>query len=553
MKKLIFIIFGLGLLAGTGRLALSGYRHWRQHRFLSQAADFIARSDAANANLCLSRAIQCDPFDVKALRMYASQVEQAGSRNAIVWRRRVVELEPKVLQNRIDWAKSGLVLGDLAAAKDALESVDEHGRKTSEYHKAAGSLAWGLNDYPAAETHYLEALRLEPDNPATMLNLAMARLVADNGARASWARTSLLSLRTNSAMRLDALRQLMYDALRSGRPDIAASYARELQEDPACRFKDRLEYLNTLRQAQLPQQTSYLPYLKSVAATNSANAYEFVSWMARKGETKEALTWAESLPPVIRTNLPLPLIMAEGYASVAQWPALDSMLKNQDWKDMEYLRHLLMSRSCRMQGNTHLSTVEWRSALKIASRRIDSLNDLIRRTSAWHWNTELDETLWAIVENFPIEKGAFLALYDRLIEEGNTAALHNLLAKISSFVPLTPELKNNFALVSLLMYPKGQHGHLLAREAYNNSPNDPFVVSTYAYSLHLQGKTIEALGLLNKLNQDQLENPAIAAYYGVILAGSGAPGKAKHFLERGLEAKLLPEEKTLLTKAGEKM
>src|SRR5262249_32600414 len=155
----------------------------------------------------------------------------------------------------------------------------------------------------------------------------------------------------------------------------------------------------------------------------------------------------------------------------------DEMLQAQDWREIDYLRRLLRSSALRMQGNILSANVEWRAALKLASKKIDYLNELVRRTVAWNWGAELDETLWAIVENFPVEKGAFLALYDRLIEEGNTAALHSLLAKVSSYVALTPEIKNNFALLSLLLYPQAQHGHELAREAYNNAPQDPFVVS----------------------------------------------------------------------------
>jgi len=551
MKKWIFIASAIAVV-GTSAVLGGPYtfRQWRQRHLIKLADEFLAKSDTPNAILCLRRAVECNPWDVRAYRRFATLAERAGSPNAIWCRHRVVELEPKVLQNRIDWAKSALVLHDYASAKNALLSVDETGQKSVEYHKAAGSLAWAVNDYSAAETQYLEALRLEPDNPATKLNLAISRLVVDNGSKASWARTSLQSLRTNTTVRLDALRQLMYDSLRCGRPDIAASYAREVQEDPGCRFGDRLEYLDTLRQAKLPQETSYLANLKSVAATNSVNAYEFVNWLVRRGETKEALAWAESLPAVIRTNLPLPLVMAEAYASIRDWAHLDGMLKTQNWQDIDYLRHLLACLSFRSQGNALSASVEWRTSLNAASKRIDQLNELVRRTSAWNWGPELDETLWAIVENFPIEKGAFLALYDRLVEAGNTAALHNLLAKISSFVPLPPELKNNFAVVSLLIYPRGQHGHDLAREAYTAEPQNPFVISTYSYSLYLQGKSDEALKLIGSLKSEQLEEPAVAAYYGVILAGTGEPMKARHYLERGLQARLLPEERNLISKAG---
>ena len=553
MKKLVYIVLGIGLMAGGGLLARSGYRHWRQQHLISQATQFLARSDTPNAVLCLQRAVQSNPFDPRACRMFASLAEQAGSQNAIWWRRRVVELEPAILQNRIDWAKSGLVLGDLAAAKEALQSVDENGKKTAEYQKVTGSLAWSLNQFSEAETHYVEALRLEPTNAASQLNLAITRLVVDNGAKAKAARATLEDLASDPTVRQEALRQLTHDAMRNNLPGRAVFYAYQLQQDSKCRFGDRLLYLDTLVQDRNPAFRACLSSLQEMSATNSANAYEVLGWMAHHTETKEGLKWAESLTPVVRTNLPLPMVMAEAYASVHEWPALDQMLEAQDWKDMDYLRRLLSSRSLRAQGKVLAASVEWRGALKAGSKRIEALNDLVRRTAAWNWGPELDETLWAIVENFPIEKGAFLALYDRLTEAGNTAGLHNLLAKISAFVTLTPELKNNFAVVSMLVYPRGQHGHDLAREVFGDEPQNPFVVSTYAYSLYLQGKADEALKLLGGLKEAQLEEPAIAAYYGVILAGAGDRNKARHYLERALEAKLLPEEKNMVARAGDRM
>lgn len=550
MKKLVYIVVGLGLLGGGALAARSGYRYWKQEHLVNMANAFLTRSDTANAILCLQRALQSNPSNVEACRMFASLAEKAGSRNAIWWRRRVVELEPKELQNRVDWAKSALVLGDLAAANEALASIDEKGRQTAEYHKAVGSLAWAQNKYAESEAQYVEALRLEPTNSASQLNLAIARLVVDNGAKANEARARLETLRTNDSVGQEALRQLTQDAMRHHAIEKAVAYAHVLQQDAKCRFADRLLYLEALRQARSPQFAPCLSSLQSLSATNSRDAFEVVGWMAHHGAAKNALSWSESLAPTVRTNMPLPLIVADSYASIGDWESLEAMLKSQEWGDMDYARHLLDSRALRAQGNTLAASVEWRRALKAASQRVEGLNDLVRRTAAWNWGPELDETLWAIVDNFPIEKGAFLALYDRLYEAGNTPALHNLLAKVSAFVPLNTELKNNLAVVSLLVYPRGQHGHDLAREVYADDPQNAFYLSTYAYSLHLQGKSSEALKLLESLKKEEIEKPVIAAYYGIILASTGDYARARPYLALGLQAKLLPEEKNLITRAG---
>jgi Flp pilus assembly protein TadD len=551
MRKFISFTLAIVCLGGGLALARIGYRTWKQNHLLDQANRFVAKSDTTNAVLCLQQALVVNPSNLKACQLFASMAEKAGSRNAIFWRRRVVELEPNVTPYRIDLAKTALVMGDLTTAKEALLSVGPVGKQNPDYYKALGSLAWGQNQYPEAETNFAQAVKLEPDNPVSQMDLAIIRLVAADGTKANVARANLEALRTNPVVRLDALRQLTQDASRNNLFHKAVDYARELQQDPKCRFDDRLLYLDMLNQANSTNLEICLSSLQSLAATNSAAAYGVVGWMAAHTRTKEALVWARSLAPSVQTNPPLPLVTAECFASVRDWATLDGMLSQQDWRDMDYLRHLLKSISLRAQANGLAASVEWRNSLKSASRRLEALNDLARRTSAWHWGPELDETLWAIINNFPNEKGAFLFLYDRLFEAGNTPALHSLLSKVLEFVPSNLELKNNLALVSILVDSRDQHGHDLAHAVFEADPRNVSFLSTYAYSLYCQGKTVEALKLLDSLKSDQLEEPSLAAYYGVILAGSGDHARARHYLELAHNARLLPEERSLLSKAEE--
>src|SRR5579862_4560867 len=126
MRKLIYFILAVSCLGGGGVGARASYRGWKQRHLVRQADYFLSKADTTNAILCLQQALQSNPSDVKACQLFAALAEKAGSRNAIFWRRRVVELEPKNMQYRIDWAKTALVMGDLVTAKEALLSVDEN-------------------------------------------------------------------------------------------------------------------------------------------------------------------------------------------------------------------------------------------------------------------------------------------------------------------------------------------------------------------------------------------------------------------------------------------
>ena len=91
--------------------------------------------------------------------------------------------------------------------------------------------------------------------------------------------------------------------------------------------------------------------------------------------------------------------------------------------------------------------------------------------------------------------------------------------------------------------------HELAKEIHVERPEDAVVTSTYAYSLHLQGRTKEGLTALEKLKPEALEDPPVALYYGFLLSAAGQTNKAGKYLELARQATLLPEEKTLLAQA----
>jgi hypothetical protein len=77
------------------------------------------------------------------------------------------------------------------------------------------------------------------------------------------------------------------------------------------------------------------------------------------------------------------------------------------------------------------------------------------------------------------------------------------------------------------------------------------VTSTYAYALHLQGRTQDGLEAMEKLKKDALEQPSIALYFGVLLSAAGEPDKAAHFLALARSGDtMLPEEKQLLSKVA---
>jgi len=231
------------------------------------------------------------------------------------------------------------------------------------------------------------------------------------------------------------------------------------------------------------------------------------------------------------------------------WDSLGAMLDKQDWRDLEYYRLALRAKVFREQGNASAAKGAWLRAMKATDYRLERLSQLTRTTSAWEWNAEMEQVMKIIVARFPSEKATFQALVNWFYSTGNTAALKNLLTRVVEADPANASAKNNLAMTSLLLNPQDSRGHELAQEIYRQQPTNAFFVSTYAYALHVREKNQEALELFQKLKPEELEVPSVAAYYGIILNDTGHGPTAKKYLELGQQARLLPEELTLLQKA----
>ena len=164
----------------------------------------------------------------------------------------------------------------------------------------------------------------------------------------------------------------------------------------------------------------------------------------------------------------------------------------------------------------------------------------------FQWTTEHTEVLREITTSFPKEKWAVDQLVGRLYAQGGTRAIQELLSRIQAANPSDPQIKNNLAIVLLLRKSELDHAHRMAKEAYDSAPEDPYFASTYAYSLLLQSNKEEAVKVFAHVKPEDLQKPAIAAYYGVVEAQAGHYDIAEAPLARAGAATLLPEERELI-------
>jgi hypothetical protein len=551
MKKavlaIVIVVAGCLGLWFWGRPA---YRRHQQTRAVAQAREFLTKGDYRNASLSARRALQVNPFDLDACRIMADLAERAHSPYVLDWQRRIVEAAPTI-QNKLTLASTGLRLQGppFPLATQTLEELKDSAAQVAAYHAVSAELALRLDRRAEAIAQFAEAARLEPTNELHQLNLAVLQLSSTNTATATAARATLERLRTSTNVGTVALRWLVAESL--GRDDLSAAeqFSRQLLAQPHAPLDDRLQNLTILQRSHNPEFKDYLGALQQTSVTNAAEVHAISTWMIGHDLAGEALDWLMSFPAKLRAEQPVPLAFVDCYLALKDWRGLDTSLQEQKWGDLDFLRFAFLSRAAAELNQKRAIEAHWRMAVRGAGERLGPLLALLNMAGTWGREQAREDLLWQIGQRFPRERWALRDLERLYSEAGNTRGLNRVYAAVASYAPKNFVAQNNLAATSLLLRLNLPKAHELAKQVFVQHPDEAIVTSTYAFSLHLQGRTKEGLAALQKLKPEALETPSVALYYGLLLSTTAETNKATKYLAIARKAKLLPEEKALAAEA----
>lgn len=551
MKKVIIagvlVVFGLLGLWFYARPALKQHR---EARALEQARGYLVIGDYRNASLSARKSLGVNPRNLEACRIMAELAERSRSPAVLDWRRRMVELAPTV-QNKLMLASTALRCEDppYPLAAQTLDELKDTAVDVAAYHTVLAELALRFKRLAEAAAQFEQASRLEPTNELHQLNLAVLQLQSTNAGAPLAARATLERLRASTNIGTVALRWLVADSL--GRDDLsaAARFSTQLLADPRSMPDDRLQHLTVLQRSQNPEFNAYLSALQKSALTNAAQVYGVSAWMIGHGLAGEALTWLTGCPAKLRAEQPVPLALVNCYLGSKDWQGLDAYLQEQKWSDLEFLRFAFLSRATAQLNQRLAAEAHWRAAVRLAGDRLGPLTALLGMATSWGRNQAREDLLWQIAQRFPKERWALRELERLYSADGNTRGLNKVYSTVASYAPTNFAAQNNVAATSLLLKLNLRKAHELAKEVFAQHPDQPIVASTYAFSLHLQGRTKEGLAVMQKLKPEALETPSVALYYGLLLSATGETNKAGKYLGIAQRSSLLPEEKALAAEA----
>jgi predicted Zn-dependent protease len=557
MKKAILasLVIAVGCL-GLWFFGRPAYRHYEERRALERAKTFLAKGDYRNASLSARQTLQVNPLNLEACELMADLAEKSRSPYVLDWRRRIVEVAP-TLQNKLQLAAAALhaQAPPYPLAAQTLDELKDAAAGVAAYHALAAELALRLKRPEEAVAQFEQASRLEPTNELPQLNLAVLHLQSTNAGAASAARATLERLRASTNVGTVALRWLVAESLDRNDLSSAERFSRQLLADAHAAPDDRLQHLTILQRSNNPEFKPYLAALERNSLTNAAEVYGISTWMVGHGLVGDALAWVTGCPAKLRAEQPVPLALVDCYVAKKDWRGLDTSLQEQKWGDREFLRFAFLSRSAAELNQKLAADSRWHSAIREADERLGPLTALMTMATTWGRDQAREDLLWQIAQRFPRERWALRELERLYLAAGNTHGLNKVYSTLASYTPNDLIAQNNLAATSLLLRLNLSQAHALAKEVFTRHPKEAIVPSTcatYAFSLHLQGRTKEGLGVLEKLKPDALETPSVALYYGLLLSASGETNKAGKYLALAQKADLLPEEKALAAEAVKK-
>jgi hypothetical protein len=284
---------------------------------------------------------------------------------------------------------------------------------------------------------------------------------------------------------------------------------------------------------------------------------QIVEWLSQHAESDLAVEYSKAIDPEARSNIFFKFGYGDALDRVGGWRELYDLTvggwgaEQYNWGNVDCFRVALRTRA--KQKLSYIDPVDvemlWKECLSLAGQNRPVLWTLVAFARRWSWETQKEETLWAIAR---CPQG-----YERAIEDlealyqgrRDSSGLFRVAQRTLELKPDDQQASGRYALLGLLL---GINTDTLAEFARKNcedsSNRTPEMTAAYAYSLLLKGKKEDAAIILQTLNDADRESQAL--FTGLVNAANGNHDAARNYFQIAAEkSDLLPEEEALLRRA----
>jgi tetratricopeptide (TPR) repeat protein len=560
-------VVALLVLGGVGYGGWRWLQDWRYDKAIRDTQDFMRLGDPRSAAFAAKRAAHVREDSVEAARMLAEALEKTGSVEAVVWRKKVVELAPGDFRDHIAFAASAMRFRDPRLARSALEKVDAAGRENIDYLRTAADIALALGENVEAETHLAEVARLDPYDSERRLKLATLRLASKDSETAAKARAEVEAMKDDPQLRLVALRVLIRDATReNARPSLRlalsatspvtqsalvddprlARLAEEMLAEENATLDDCLLCFEVLRQMRGTDVREKLSRLETAKFQTASDVGDAMLWLNGRGQAERTLAWTEKIGDELRQTPEVQFAIADAYIFQKEWGLVLAIVEETEWGELDAERLAMSAIAWRILGDAQRSDGSWNLAelqLQQDVKRIRRLADFCVR---WGVEPEKEKLWWKLAAAGGDQTEVLKRLFTLSMQRKDGAGLYRAVKGLYLAQPEDAPSMNNYAWISLLRNEDLETAHRLADRVFAVDPKVGAYASTYAYSMHLRGRTAEGLKALEAAPAYNLQDATVAGCYGFLLAASGNAEKAQTFLGVARRSPdLLPEEARL--------
>jgi Tfp pilus assembly protein PilF len=543
--------FGFGLLVlTTGPKLVNG---WRESRFLKEADENLQRGNFNGAEDSAQQALRIDPDSLAAFRILAEATEKQNRSETVAWRAQLARLQPRDVDSQLNLASAALRFGQLDVARKALENVPKENRDRAPYNVVAGWLARAQGDEAGVERHFAAALEKEPKNETYQYNLAVVRIKSPELEKSDPARETLRRLAKNPAFRAGSLRALLNDAVQHHDSEAANQYVQDLQMSPEVTFSDYLLGLEFYKQLDEKKFSALLDKVKPVAAKHPGDLALLLAWMNNNGMAAEVLRWTEKLPGEATSAPPPAVEIADALAAQKNWSRLRRWTRGGNWGEYEYLRlayQAFAARQTRQASADAEFASLWQAAERACEENPEREIRLARLASRWNLPSEAEQ-LWLRVAHNPLTRREALdALFEIYRANNDLPNLYLTAMRLHETSPNEPLIAAEYARLSILLERNISEGERVAKEAFDQAPQEPACAIAQALSLYAQGRTGEGVKVLKKLPPERLHEPHHAVYAAILLLDENRIDDAREFINAADAGPLFSEEKKLMEEAS---
>jgi hypothetical protein len=553
-RRLLFIAFCL-LATAVCCLQFEGprraWRAFRANRYASRAGALAGSGAFDAARIACQKALALDGNCLRVFRLMLQPGMTPDPQKVLLCRSRIADLDPGDTENLRVLAVASMAAGRFELANQAINDLVLRFGENADTLELRARFSAARGNLRDAAPQARALLKKNPGNPAGRLILALSQIDGDSPEERDAAESELGVLSSLETTKTEALRGLLQLALRQGDAGRARAVSERLAASPRAEFADWLARAKLVLDAEPARFEELLADLTKRAGSNPTALALVAGWMRKSGRADRVDDWIGACEALRKDAITAQMIRVEACLQQQEWERLRGILKNADWKNLNFLREVYLARALREQNRQSQFLNAWHNATAMAVKNPEHYKMLADTIRTWPgWGDEYWDFLWrAPLASFQNTPWALSELYRHYLEKKDTDSLLRVSRTILEVDSSNLFGKIHFAYYSLLLSNTPGKAMMIADELGRTHPGHPGVATVRALSLLKKNEQNEAVKLLEKLPPEALQKPDTAPVYAIALARAGKMERARQVAGAMDAGGLLPEERALLEEA----